>query len=506
MGFWETALTVGAIYLSYCTIVCIRRIFFHPLSGFPGPKFAACTLWYEFYYDVVLEGKWVWRIKDMHEKYGPIVRINPHELHIKDPEFYDEIYGPATGGKVRNKYSWWVNMAGAPVSIFATTEHSHHRLRRAPLNPFFSKQAVRNLEPLIWEKVNTLVSRLDRATKEEQVIRADCAFMALTMDVICSYCFGHDPKYLQDKDLGLSWKETINGAWQNGALLRAFPQMANVMRVFPRTIAMKIDPNMGKFLAWQDSVKDMVRPIMENNDGKNNHRTIFHTLRDSDLPPEEKSIRRLCDEGEIFTGAGSETTAKTLTTILFYLTTNPEILQSLRSELATVATVPNTPPSWSELERLPYLSAIVQEGLRLSHGITTRLPRTASEPLFYKNFQIPSGTPVSQTPYFVLSDENVFFEPQNFKPERWLGYHGLDKYQVVFGKGSRACIGMNLAYAELTMTCAALFRRFRFELFETSFKDIEMVHDFFVAAPAEPRRGVRVRVFNVGKECNTLSL
>ena len=45
------------------------------------------------------------------------------------------------------------------------------------------------------------------------------------------------------------------------------------------------------------------------------------------------------------------------------------------------------------------------------------------------------------------------------------------------------------------LTCAAIYRRFDFELYDTSFKDIEMVHDYFVAAPAKPYRGIKVKIY-----------
>lgn len=48
----------------------IRRVYFHPLSKFPGPKFAALTLWNEFYWDVVKRGQFIWKIDEMHRRYG----------------------------------------------------------------------------------------------------------------------------------------------------------------------------------------------------------------------------------------------------------------------------------------------------------------------------------------------------------------------------------------------------------------------------------------------------
>ena len=459
MDYLSLGILALVVYLFYGLALVVYRLYFHSLSKFPGPKLAASTLWYEFFYDVVLDGKWVWRIKEMHERYGSIVRINPHELHIKDPEFYQELYAPSgAGGRKRDKYQWWVNMAGAPGSIFTTVDHEHHRLRRAPLNNFFSKRAVSELEPLIRSKVLKLSSRFTSAAQQHDVVRVDCAFMAVTMDVICSYCFGTSRDYLDYEDFGLEWKNTINGAWQKGALIRAFPWIPVLMRKFPRGLAKRLDPEMSSLLAWQDSVREAVEPILKSNheesrsspeekskaEGNSSPRTIFLALRDSDLPPEEKSLQRLCDEGEIFTGAGSETTARTLATILYYLTTHVACMQKLKEELRTLMPDPNTLVDWSQLEQLPYLSAVIQEGLRLSYGITTRLPRVASEPMQYKTWTIPPSTPVSETPYFVLVDPSIFPEPEVFKPERWLDHPRLDRFQVSFNKGSRQCIGIKL--------------------------------------------------------------
>lgn len=57
-------------WLAYVAFGAIYRLFFHPLSRFPGPRAAALTRWYEFYYDVVKPGQFIWKIESLHEKYG----------------------------------------------------------------------------------------------------------------------------------------------------------------------------------------------------------------------------------------------------------------------------------------------------------------------------------------------------------------------------------------------------------------------------------------------------
>ena len=70
----------------------VHRLYFSPTAGFPGSKLAAATGWYEFYYDYWRNGKYIFEIERMHKVYGPIIRVNPHELSIHDPDFYNEVY------------------------------------------------------------------------------------------------------------------------------------------------------------------------------------------------------------------------------------------------------------------------------------------------------------------------------------------------------------------------------------------------------------------------------
>ncbi|KUJ20796.1 cytochrome P450 [Mollisia scopiformis] len=498
-----TTLAGGAVttFIVYYVGLIIYRLYFHPLAKFPGPRIAAASLWYEFYYDVVLRGKFIWRIQEMHKQYGPIIRINPDELHIDDPDYYDEIYGSTT--KKRDKYGPWVALAGTPGASFSTVGHDHHKLRRGALNPFFSTKAVAELEPVVKAKVEILASRFEQAQQTGEVIKVDAAFMALTMDVICQYAFANDDNMLSKDDFNLAWKEMIIGAFEGGALLRQFPGMIAMMNAVPDSLMGIMMPSMSLMLDWKAGVRRRVTPILNRTESISDienasHRTIFHELRDSGLPPEEKTMARLCDEGQILTGAGSETTAKALTTATFYLLEHKQSLEKLKHELKDVA--PDADTS-AKLSQLPYLSAMIAEALRLSHGVTTRLPRIATDEIMrYKDWEIPFGTPVSSTAYFILMNSKIFPNPKDFKPERWIDATGRfdyaleKKYLVNFGRGSRQCLGMNLAYAEMYLTLATLVRRFDMELFETAVEDVTMVHDFFVAVPKLDSKGVRIKV------------
>lgn len=227
---------------------------------------------------------------------------------------------------------------------------------------------------------------------------------------------------------------------------------------------------------------------------------MFEKLWSSDeLPPQEKTAKRLTDEATILIIAASESPAKTLALIHFHLMSNPQMLQRLRSELKALMPDSKTIPSLLQLEQAPYLSAVVKEGLRLHGGITARSSRVApTEALQYKNRTIPPGTPVSTSSVLIHRNPDIFPDPLSFKPERWLCQEAidrhLDRYLVAFGKGTRNCIGINLGMAEVYLATASIACRFDMELFDTDITDVAMERDWYVPQPKLGSKGVKARV------------
>jgi cytochrome P450 len=102
--------------------------------------------------------------------------------------------------------------------------------------------------------------------------------------------------------------------------------------------------------------KKQIREIMANSNlQKKEAPMIFREVLNSDLPPEEKSIDRLWQEGQLFNIAGAETTAWTLGLVTYYLLAQPQILRRLRQELASVVKNGRIDTSTADLEQLPYL-------------------------------------------------------------------------------------------------------------------------------------------------------
>ena len=246
------------------------------------------------------------------------------------------------------------------------------------------------------------------------------------------------------------------------------------------------------------------------------HPTVFHEILQSNLPESDKSVSRLKDEAAIVVGAGTLTTSWALSVATYHLLATPRVLAKLKIELKTTLPDPGVTVALPVLERLPYLTAVVQEAVRLSYGVASRLQRVSPEkPLvFYdshsgQKWVIPPNTPVGMTSVLVHQDESIFPDATSFVPERWIENPRLDRYLVSFSKGSRQCLGINLAYAEIYLCLARIFSRFGsggdngvrmegdegvLELFETGLRDVEVYADGFVPLAAEGSQGVRIQV------------
>ncbi|MCJ1352893.1 MAG: hypothetical protein MMC33_002877 [Icmadophila ericetorum] len=504
----RVVLLLAVFWACWTLSLAIYRIYLSPLAKFPGPKLSAATYWYEFYHDCIRHGRFSWEIERMHDVYGPIVRINPDELHIRDADWHDEIYTSST--RPRNKCYFFVGRIGRG-SIFGSISDEQHRLRRQALNPFFSKKSIVNIEPQIQEKVDKFCSRLLEHSGSKEPLNLGACYTALTLDVISDYAYGQPLGLLDLSDFGSKWREMIKMSLECMAPVRSFPWLMDVLENMPYGLALRLNASVALMLEFQHQIRAQIIKTLERGTNsaaanKTGQKTIFETLRDSTLPPAEKKIDRLKEEGFVLTAAAADATSMTLTVLTYHLLSSSSLLSTLLTELQTAQSDPTLPIPWQTLEQLPFFRACITEGLRISALSTSRLIRSAPyEILRYKEWEIPEDTFVSMTSHFIHMSPEYYTDPFKFDPERWLRAdadgtrHQLDKYFVPFSRGSRACIGQNLALAELYLGIASVVRRVPMQLFETTRDDVKVVRDAFVGNPIEGSNGVRVVVGGGGE-------
>lgn len=153
---------------------------------------------------------------------GPIVRISPYEVHVNDPRFQDTLY--RQDGRWE-KYQWTYEPLGNSASMHGTVDHDIHRMRRAALNPFFSKQRISTATSSIQTQIGKLSSRLDGFVVSGKVANIGAAYSALTMDIVTDYILEKSYGNLDCEDFNFDFVTTINnqgGVWRVGKHLRWF--------------------------------------------------------------------------------------------------------------------------------------------------------------------------------------------------------------------------------------------------------------------------------------------
>ncbi|TEY73243.1 hypothetical protein BOTCAL_0081g00240 [Botryotinia calthae] len=163
----------------------------------------------------------------------------------------------------------------------------------------------------------------------------------------------------------------------------------------------------------------------------------------------------------------------------YHILANPEITHLLQKELESA--IPNP-------LNLLYYQTVIQEGLRRVDLITHRIGRQFPERTFICHGKtIPAGTIISMTALLTHQNDKIFPEPMVFKPERWLGNENkkLERYLVLFNRGTRSCLGINLARAKLNLILASVYQRFNFDFSQVNrARDIDASRDYILGAQA----------------------
>ncbi|KAJ9151284.1 Trichodiene oxygenase [Pleurostoma richardsiae] len=484
--------------VAYFTGLVMYRLYFHPLAKFPGPKLAAASFLYEFYYDAILPGRYTWHLKDLHAKYGPIIRSNPNEIHINDPDFFDDVYPSGAKRRIDKPYA---KMFGISTDIFSAVSHEKHKAYRNVVNPYFSRRAVLNIERSIQVIIEELCTRFEAAAHTGELISVGYAYAALTSDVINEYCFAKTHHAVLMPDFNKATYESFLGFTKLGNITKTMPSLLILLRMTPQWLLGKLSPHFGQGFRVQAEYAQRIKDIKEGKDSsheKSDHPTLFHALIESHLPEAEKTPDHLKDWAQTFLTAGMFTVGHTLKCATYHILANKHVRDKLLAEIDAACPDPNGIPSLIELEKLPYLTNVLNESLRMSYGVSKRLTRSQPDNVLrYGEWVIPAGTPVGMTAILIHDNPDIFPEPFEFRPERWDGEAGrrLQKYLVAFNKGSRVCIGMGLAWAELYKTLASLLRRYDLELVGAiRERDVDASRDYFNAEVSEDSPGLFVKV------------
>ncbi|KAF9876101.1 trichothecene c-15 hydroxylase [Colletotrichum karsti] len=457
-------LAIG-LFLAYCLGWCFYQLFLNPLRRFPGPK-----LWSVSnipYVRMYLAGNGHRRMLELHEKYGPIVRIGPDFLSINHPDGMREVRGhrktPA-GENPRDPVEGRFNYD----NIIGSDRFNHQRMRRS-LAHAFSAQSMLEQQPIIMQYVNTLIDKLHEEARDgTRPLNITKWLNFATFDVIGDLSFGEPFGCLESKTYH-PWIETIFHSFKNQAYMTNIRRLSwlepLLMLAIPRDLVVKFAKHRAfthekvkKRLALGEKRPDFMEAMVSRSESAGGAMTFDE----------------LASNASVLIIGGSETTATLLSAATFFLATHPETLEKLKDELRSTFTSEGQIDMIS-VQDLTYMQAVLRESMRLYPPVPSASPRTIAEggDTILGEY-LPEGTTVDVWQWAIYHNPKHFSRAEDFIPERWLGDDRfVDDARTSlqpFSTGPRDCIGKNLAYAEMRLILARLIWNFDIRLSDDSRK------------------------------------
>ncbi|KAF9873073.1 cytochrome P450 [Colletotrichum karsti] len=452
----------------------------NPLSHVPGPWYTRFTHYVLKYQ--TMTGRRIHYVHDLHTQYGPIVRVSPFQVAVADPEEFTTIHRIGSGFLKSQWYEDFAGGSGIGSGVFAMTDPKRHAARRKLFARALSTNNIRdNCQSVVREKVVMAIDRIKAETLNGSTDVLNW-WLLMASDVIGQLSFGESFELLEAGKKS-EYIETLQATAISATLSYELPLLYKISAYIP----VKSIQNL---LTAGQRVSDYggkaVSNLMNHRDNKAN---VFATMlaecdanEKVDLTPQDIRI-----EANNFIFAGADTTASTLTYLVWAVLKNPALQARLEAELAAVDESALLDDAF--LETLPILNAVVEETLRLYTGVPSSLPRVVpSKGVTLGGYFIPAGLEVETQAYTLHRNPEVWPNPLKFDETRWLDPAGLTPLQKStfnpFGAGTRVCIGLHLAKMEIRMAAALLFRKCAgLRLSSTMTDDIMSLENFFIIQP-----------------------
>ncbi|KAI1811604.1 cytochrome p450 monooxygenase [Poronia punctata] len=431
------------------------NVYLHPLRQFPGPFLARATsLWRSY---KIFNGDLPQTVKQLHDKYGPVVRISPFELSFIESQAWKDIYGHHGSYEMAKDDRFYRAMGKHIPDSIITADREQHGFLRRQLSHGFSERAMREQEPIFRSYVDVLMKRLEEYADTNRPADMTAWFNFTTFDVIGYLAFGSDFGCL-DKSYYHPWVKAITSNLKDLASIRALQQY------LPSSVIFKL-MQLGLFKGRRSHLahtKALVKSRMEVKEPRPDF--IEGLLKKKDV----LTVGELEINAQLLTLAGSETTATLLSGALFLLGSHPDVLDKLVKEVRTFFRNEDE-INLVSVNGLNYMLACLNEAFRLYPPVPIGLPRVVPEGGFkIAGNWVPQDTSVAVWQLAANYSPRNFTNPEEYRPERFLGdpefaEDDLSAMQP-FSVGPRNCIGRNLAYAEMRLILARILFRFDVKL------------------------------------------
>ncbi|KAF5722314.1 pisatin demethylase cytochrome P450 [Fusarium mundagurra] len=478
MAILPIAAAVLAVVL-FIKHIFLDPLILSPLRHVPGPKSFAATKWRLAYED--WKGTRTRTIFKLHQQYGPVVRIGPHEVSFNSLSALRTIYGPGSRYGRTNFYRMF-DVYGEQ-NLFTFHSPKEHGDRKKLLSHAYSKSVV--LKPPTAKLVERRVRQyLDLIEAEpENVSEIFSTLHYYSLDNITAFVYG---KYGQTAAIRgskihreliadilhpsrrrLSWsilhlKSLTQWLYRQSGLMGQL-----VKPVLPMQQPTTYTGIRGYALRAFEAFRADVEKITHSED---EHVSIVENLwqhHESQTPGGLRDLQMASECADHFL-AGIDTTSDTLMFLVWALSLpgNEKYQEKLREEAMAISGDGLNQwdnPRAEASDRCTYINAVIKETLRLYAPLPSTEPRSIHIDSVIDGYTIPGNTVVGMSPWIMHRNESVFKDPLVFNPDRWLGPDAaeLNRWFWGFSSGGRMCIGMHLAMAEMTTLTATMYRQFR---------------------------------------------
>ena len=379
-------------------------------------------------------------IHELHRKYGPLVRLAPDEISLNHPPSVGPIYN------YEKTHFYNAFEAYGVKNMFSTPDRARHSGRRKHLGGEYTKAYMLRPENLtvIYDRVGQMINTIS----DNSTVDVFNLFNYLAQDVISGFFFGNQngSHLLQGQDT-----EVFHAWHMRRQTFHWFAELPNITKLLYSSGIANLIPGWKDAAEGEQFINDMTHKWMDKCDPEKAH--LLTKLMKTGLSREEYSA-----EVMDHMGAGHETTGTTLTFMIDHLSKNPEQQQKLHQELRNVDLT-----DFTAVDKLPYLHGVVLETLRLYSSIPASEPRIVpTDGVTLLDKFIPASTVISAQPYSMHRQEEYFSRCLEFIPERWDNPTAEAKTAwMAFGKGTRGCIGQNIAMVTIKVAVSHLYKTFQ---------------------------------------------
>lgn len=388
--------TIIAFQVFQCVARAIYNVYFHPLRKFPGPK-----SWIAF--DIVrtitrMSGNYDLKIRDLHLKYGEVVRIGENELSFIQPEAWKDIYGH--GHTELPKYFPPNSMDSS--KIIAAPGSNHFRMRRAML-PAFSDKALGQQEQLIRVYVDLLMQRLTEAAQSGEATNMTRWYNLTTFDLIADLCYGQ-PLHGLTSGKSNRWIDMIEAMMIFMPAILLITSSPLISAFFNLTFGHKLKKSRK---SHQEYASSLAMNRIQGKQQADRGDFMDYMLR-SRGQAHQLSDEELVSNSDLIMIAGSETTATLLTAVTYWLLKTPRAYKRATAEVRDAFLKPEDITFKEASIRLPYTLACLNEALRIFPSIPLIMLRQTNtgSPTPIAGHHIPPQVNFLHLPLYLLSSFN----------------------------------------------------------------------------------------------------